>query len=311
MEKFYSADLEESFARFERAAAKGHEESIWIGSVVQDVEIKESALIEAFAKMETPLGWHVAGRLSDGRQEFDFYKKSAEGGCSWGQVWYGRFFRGGAFVERDTKVYVEWFEKAVNQNNPLAMNWLGIWFRHGVGNDMEEAVSYYRAASELGWKDSMDWLAYMLWKGEGCEQDLRQAAIWGAKGKSRWFWEVVMSARVSLDEGTMEQITCDFDQLCYTLGWGVYWYLYENYGRWVPSDEAKAFGNRCLDYYCSCAEMQQTSISTFLLYWNRTTGVKGPGQMIAQIVWEEREDNLVKTLEKPSRRSARLKRIKK
>jgi hypothetical protein len=52
--------LEESFGRFERAAAKGHEESIFILSVVKDVEMKDSALIEAFAKTEEPMGWYFA-----------------------------------------------------------------------------------------------------------------------------------------------------------------------------------------------------------------------------------------------------------
>ena len=37
MEQFAAyEDLKEQFQRFERAAAKGHEESIWIGSVVKD-----------------------------------------------------------------------------------------------------------------------------------------------------------------------------------------------------------------------------------------------------------------------------------
>ena len=79
-----------SFQRFQRATAKGHEESVGIMSVVKDVEMKESVLKEAFVKTEEPLGWYFAGRLSYGREgKFDFLKKSAEGGCSWGQVWYG------------------------------------------------------------------------------------------------------------------------------------------------------------------------------------------------------------------------------
>jgi hypothetical protein len=73
-------DLGEQFQLFERAAAKGHEESIWILSVVKDVEMEESALREVFAKTETPLGWGFAAMLSGGREQFDFYKKSAEGG---------------------------------------------------------------------------------------------------------------------------------------------------------------------------------------------------------------------------------------
>jgi hypothetical protein len=89
MEKFSSYKLEEIFGRFERAAAKGHEESIWIVSVLEGVEMRENGVIEAFAKTEEPLGWYFAGKFSDGREKFDFYKKSAEGGCTWGQVRYG------------------------------------------------------------------------------------------------------------------------------------------------------------------------------------------------------------------------------
>jgi TPR repeat protein len=293
MEKFYFGAVEESIPLFERAAAKGHEESIWIVSVMKDVEMETSALIEAFAKTEEPLGWYFAGRLSGGREAFDFYKKSAEGGCSWGQVWYGKFFEYGfEFVERDKNVYVEWREKAANQNNPWAMDWLGEWFRD-EGGDMKKARSYFRAASELGWEHSMSYFAMMLREGEGCEKDIRQAAIWGAKGKSTRFWQVFTTARVSLEEEIPENLDFESDQLCYTLGWGLYWYMYGSAHWDRESGKAKAFGNRCLDYYCSCVELQQKSIFSFLLCWNRTTGVKGPGQMIAQMVWEEREDNLV------------------
>ena len=73
--------------------------------------------------------------------------------------------------------------------------------------------------------------------------------------------------------------------------------------KWNEQDGLdQGFGHRCLDYYCSCVELQQKSIFTFLLHWNRTTGgVKGPGQLIAQMVWEGREENLVKTFEQCGR----------
>jgi hypothetical protein len=60
MFKFDYTDLEESFARFERAAAKGHEESIWILSLLKGVEMETSALWKAFRKPEDPLGWYFA-----------------------------------------------------------------------------------------------------------------------------------------------------------------------------------------------------------------------------------------------------------
>jgi hypothetical protein len=39
--------------------------------------------------------------------------------------------------------------------------------------------------------------------------------------------------------------------------------------------------------------------------------VKPPGQLIAQLVWEEREDNLVKTFEESGGEELEMKRIKK
>jgi hypothetical protein len=202
-------------------------------------------------------------------------------------------------VEQDEMVYLEWLEKAANQNNPWAMHKLGQWFRQGgEGNDKEKAVSYYRSGAELGWKISMRELAHMLKNGEGCEKDLRQAVIWGAKGSSGvflegLFWIVLEDASRSFEAGTADND--EFDGLCFALGWAMYW---DKYDPNVRSDVLKPLTLRCLDYYCSCVEVQQLSIFTFLFWWNRTTGgVKGPGQMIAQMVWEEREDNLVQTFQ--------------
>jgi hypothetical protein len=221
----------------------------------------------------------------------------------------GDFFNEGDFVEKDQKVCLEWLEKAANQNNPWAMNLLGGRFRDKGDENDKKAVSYYRTAAELGWKHSMQKLAYMLRIGQGCAKDLRQAVVWSAQADSAYydfyeFEEVLRNTRCAFEDGRIEKLDYYFDQLCYSLGWGLYWYRYE--------DTKDGFENRCLDYYCSCVELQQKSIFTFLLCWNRTSGgIKGPGQMIAQLVWNAREDNLVKTLEKPPRRSARMKRIKK
>jgi hypothetical protein len=130
----------------------------------------------------------------------------------------------------------------------------------------------------------------MLEDGKGCEKDLRQAVIWDAKVGRGVFWELLEDANRALD--------CDFNQLFFSLGGGLYWYQYGSVNWNEQDDDEQVFGNRCRDYYCSCVELQQKSIFTFLLFWNRTTGgIKGPGQMITKLVWEEREDNLVKIFE--------------
>jgi hypothetical protein len=196
-------------------------------------------------------------------------------------------------VEKDEQVYLEWLEKAGKQNNPEAMYRLGDWFRYD-GGDKEKAVSYFRAAAELGWKSSMNSLAIMLKNGRGCVKDLIQAVIWGAKVDYYVFWDLLEDAKEALESGATETLDCDFNQLCYSLGGGLYWYQYGS-KEWDynESDERKVFGNHCLDYYCYCVELQRKSIFTFLLFWNRMTGgIKGPGQMIAQMVWAGKESTM-------------------
>jgi hypothetical protein len=301
MEKLGLDNLEKSFGRFARAAAKGHEESIWIVGVVKDVEMNYDALKGAFEKTTEPLGWYLAGALSqiDSRDSFEFFKKSAEGGCSWGQVEYGDYFASGCdFVEKDEKVYVEWLQKAAKQNNPRAMDWLGSWFRdEELGNNKEKAVSYCCAGAELGWTGSMESLAELLNNAEGCEKDLRQAVIWSAKGRGSFvFWDVLADTRRALESGATEELDCDFNQLCYLLGWGSYWYHHETWIWSRRSEELQTFGGDCLEFYCATMELQRESIFTFLLFWNRTVGVKDVGVLIGKMVWEEDRSEWMKRL---------------
>jgi hypothetical protein len=139
----------------------------------------------------------------------------------------------------------------------------------------------------------MYWLSEMLRDGEGCTKDFRQAVIWDAQAGhyANFFWSPLSFTRLGRpQEPTEEELGCYFDQLCYALGWGLYWYML---------DKVRDVSHTSwLDYYYECVELQQKSIFTFLLCWNQTTaGVKGPGQMIAQMVWDAREDNLLKTFE--------------
>jgi hypothetical protein len=197
-------------------------------------------------------------------------------------------------VEKDEKVYVEWLEKAVSQNNPIAMELLGHWLESK--KDYEREISCYLSAVELGWVSSVPRLVKMLFEGIGCEKDMRQAAIWGARVNAGEMWQILYSALFDFMEGKTECLGCNLDQLCYSLGYGLFWFI-----EWSMEveKESRDFGDGCRDYYCSCLELQQESIFTFLLCWNRTVGVKGPGKIIGKMVWEGRENNLIKVFGKP------------
>jgi TPR repeat protein len=286
MEKLGTLRLEKGFERFERAAAKGHEESIWITGVAKGAKMEKNALKEAFAKTETPLGWYFAGKLSewDSREGFDFFKRSAEGGCSCGQLDYGQHFggRSQSIEEPNPIVRREWLEKAANQNNPWAMEWLGLEYRDE--DDKQKARSYYRAAAEVGWKMAMNSLGKSFLTGWGCVQDLRQAMIWGAKAMSDTYFSVRnMVKKHLLDEERLEVPV--FNEYCFWLGWGLYWYLDDDISGWLDSN--------LLDCYIACDTEQKKALTTFLVFWNQTTGVKGPGQMIGQMVWKAKGRNLL------------------
>jgi TPR repeat protein len=229
----------------------------------------------------------LAAKLSKSSDErYELCKKSAEAGCSWGQVEYAFYFRHG--VKKDEKAYSDQlFQAANHQRNPRAMCEFGDWFHRKKQYD--QSLLYYRGAAELGWKAAMKNFSQMLQKGEGGVKDLRRAAFWYAKSGTSGFSVVVRDARIALDGGKTEDLKCDFNQLCYTLGWGHYWHrLFHRY-------EEKTFVAHCLDYYCSCVELQQKSIFTFLMCWNQTTGgVKGPGQTIAKMVWKGKKNHLLK-----------------
>jgi hypothetical protein len=167
----------------------------------------------------------------------------------------------------------------------------------------------------------------MLKDGDGGEKDIRNAVVWSVRSNNyEVCWNLQDEALFAFLADETEDLECDFDQLCYTLGWAMYWYDVRN-AAWIKhlnrcnaewtaefkecEDVLKAFANRCVKYYRACVEMQQKSIFTFLWCWNRTTGVKPPGQMIAKMVWEQRADNLVKmtTTEKVAK-EPKMKRIK-
>jgi hypothetical protein len=306
MERFrVDKDPKDQFQRFERAAAKGHEESIWILSVVKDTEMEDrKALKEAFAQTEEPLGWYFAGLLSTGLPQRRHFKKSADGGCSWGLVRFSMYLNDGGggkmYVVQDEKVYVEWLEKAAQQNNPKGMYLLGNWFGQ-TGRDRVRAISCYHSAAALGSKRSMEALAGMLMRTEeGYKRDIKQAAKWGAKAEDdsgEMFWFILKDTERAWKSGMTQCSGVDFDLLCYALGWGLYWHVYGSAKHMYCSDREKAFAGRCLDFYCKAVEAQRESIFMFLLCWKASFGVKEVEKMVAQMVWEGREDRLVRSFE--------------
>jgi hypothetical protein len=274
----FEGNFSVEIAAFKKAAAKGHEESIWLLDVIKDVDPVVSAIKEVLVETEQPLGWYFAGEFSfwNSAQRFDFHKKSAEGGCSWGQVRYAEYFEEGegGFVKQSDAKFREWLNKAADQNNGWAKSQLAQF------GPPSEAEAVQIAAFTLGWKAAADILSDL-------SSDFHTGLNWAAKGVSNCFYEY-LSDQFNADDRD--------PHCCYLLGRGLYFYQYESefWNNHLDS-LTLAFGEECLGFFCDCIDLQQASVFTFLMFWNRAVGIKGPGQMIGQMVWEQREQNLVKS----------------
>jgi TPR repeat protein len=193
MAKWYAAQ----FQAFEAGAAKGHCDATWIVEVTKGVEMTKSALKRAFADTDKPLGWYFAGLLSTGREQFEWFQRSAVGGCSWAELHYADYFQYGpdgvVDVPVSPELYLEWTEKSARQNNPQALGCLGLHcIQH---NQLEDGIVYLRRAAALGNIGAMQDLVIPLLNRRNAV-DFYEAVQRAARGNARYeFWTLLDEIR--------------------------------------------------------------------------------------------------------------------
>jgi hypothetical protein len=289
----------EGFKLFYRAKDRGCSRSAWVIDVIGGVSNWDDhvALQKAFEKTNDPWGLYFAGRYAPAftEEQVALYLASCKGGCSWGQLEYALVFHFDEYGgERREDLLLEYLEKSGAQNNPEALDWLSRVY--GWRGDQSNEFLYAKKASICGNVFSMTSLATFYCQGRVCPRDLRRALQWSARCHNPGgiaFWSLVASVRKKSDFQAGE-----FDQFAFGVGWGMYWICAGESPPQQWKGTVGSFAELCLDYYCSCIEMQQKSIFTFLFFWNRMVQVKDVGTMIAKMVWEEREESLVKSFVK-------------
>lgn len=116
-----------------------------------------------------------------------------------------------------------WLKKAADQGFLPAKNTLGGWYFYGqcVNEDKEEAVKLYRYAAERGYAESQHHLGYCYAEGLGVKKDVKEAFKWD---------------KMAADQGNMVA--------CYNIG-----YHYD-YGKGVEQDKKEA-----LNWYLKASDM--------------------------------------------------------
>ena len=111
----------------------------------------------------------------------DRWEQAAREGYTRGMVLLGECYEKGlGGVPQDDEQAVDWYRKAAEAGNALAMYNLGWMYEYGRGvpQDEKQVVEWYRKAAEAGNVAAMYNLGWMYAKGRGVPQDEKQAVEW-------------------------------------------------------------------------------------------------------------------------------------
>lgn len=115
---------------------------------------------------------------------FELCLKAAEMGVSRSQRIVAEIYASGkGSIAKDEVKASEWYIKAAEQGNRIALNRMGVRYENGrgVAKDAKKAVDYYRRAAEAGYADAQSNLGISYYNGDGIEKDLKLAAKWYSK----------------------------------------------------------------------------------------------------------------------------------
>ncbi len=117
----------------------------------------------------------------------EWFQKAADQGNADAQDWLGVCYYNGRGVQQDYKQAVEWYQKAANQGDAAAQNRLGVCYEngHGVQKDYDKAVEWYRKAANQGNASAQYNLGTCYENGHGVQQDYKQAVEWYRKAANQ------------------------------------------------------------------------------------------------------------------------------
>jgi hypothetical protein len=128
----------------------------------------------------------------------------AQQGDAMAQSRLGLMYRNGHGVPQDDQQAVEWFRKAAEQGNAGAQANLGYLYEtgRGVTRDDAEAVKWYRKAAEQGHVIAQLNLADLFEKGLGVAQDFAEAARWYMRAAEQGNEQAQFKIAVLYEQGT-------------------------------------------------------------------------------------------------------------
>ncbi len=144
--------------------------------------------VNSFSELQSILGWlYINGFFmeqdipeKDIQNAVYWYRKSAEHGNAYAQVYLGSLYEKGHGVPKDYQKALELYRKSAEQGEPYGQSALAnmYYYGYGVTKDLQKAEALYRASATRGAASSAYHLGEMYYYGYGVEQDYKQAMQW-------------------------------------------------------------------------------------------------------------------------------------
>ena len=99
----------------------------------------------------------------------------------------GWFYLNGVGVEKDRDRSWHWYRKSARHGDPRAMFSLG--YLSYLERDYAEARTWFSRAIELDHNRSLYWMAKLLWKGYGVEEDRKRARSPSKRQPNPMWWK--------------------------------------------------------------------------------------------------------------------------
>lgn len=115
----------------------------------------------------------LLGENGDKEEAFQWMETAALGGNSDGMTGLGEYYLQGFGTKADPEKGIHWLKMAADQNNAEAQTELGILYRDA--GEFFDGFSYFRKAAKQGYPQAMNFMAVSLARGEGCDEDKKEA----------------------------------------------------------------------------------------------------------------------------------------
>ena len=137
-------------------------------------------------------------------EAFVAYEKLAHEGNADAQTSLGYMYQTGQAVPKNEAKAIEWYEKAMAQEQPYALFNMGLMYANSselIAQDIEKAHELFLRAAVAGVDLAQYEVALMFEQGAGCTQNYSEAAFWYEEAAKRGHMEAFNNLGVLYKEG--------------------------------------------------------------------------------------------------------------